>query len=250
MSFARVFPYFVPNRFCFRNIVLILGPSFTPKTCLLKQLLALLLFLFSLSFSAFSQLMVKARAGLNVSRLQREYASFRSTEDKQVFKLGPNAGVALEIPLEKGFSLQAELNYSLKGMKDRSEIIRNNGTYYGYGFNFHYAELPLLLRYAVTEKFRAGIGASLAWLLKAEESIEGIDVTDAAHEYKKMDVGLNGDVSYLFNRLEVGARYNHGLLMVKFKGNRDPELTGPEDQYHKVGRNRTLQVYVAYRLKR
>lgn len=185
-----------------------------------------------------------------MSRLQREKASFRSAQDNQVFKFGPTGGIAVEIPLEKRFSLQAELNYSLKGMKDRSEIVRNNGTYYGYGYNLHYAELPVLLRYAVTDKFRAGIGASLSYLVKVDEIIERINVTDTEHEYKKMDVGLNADIAYVVHRFEIGARYNHSFMMVKFTGGGDRELVGSEKKYENVGKNRTAQAYVAYRLSK
>lgn len=210
----------------------------------------ILFFLLSLSFSSFSQLLVKARAGLNISRLQREEASFRGTEDNQVAKFGPTAGVAVEYLLKKGFSLQAELNYSLKGMKDEGEVVRLNGTYYGYGYNFHYAELPLLLRYAVTEKFRVGFGPSLSYLVKVHEILEGTDNTDPSRTYHKLDIGLNADLSYLFlKRFEVGARYNLGIKMVKYN-KEDVEFPGIERVDRLVGRNRTMQVYLAYNFKR
>ncbi len=154
-----------------------------------------LIFLFSLSFSSFSQVLIKARAGLNMSKLQRPAGSFPG-EDNQVFKLGPNIGAAVEVPLKKQFSLQAELNYSLKGLKDNSVIRRGSmGDYHGYGYNFHCIELPLLVRMAVCENFRVGLGPSIAWLAKVEESMEGIDVTDPNTTYTKMDYGINGDVS-------------------------------------------------------
>lgn len=223
--------------------------SLTKATCL-KHKFVLLLLVLGTSFASHSQVLFKARAGLNLSRLQRAAASFRADEDKQVFKPGPVAGAAVEYALKKGFSLQAELNYSLKGLKDKAEVVRNNGTYYGYGYNFHYIELPVLLRYAIKEKFHVGFGPSLSYLLNVDEIIEDIDVTDPSHKYKKLDLGLNADVAYSFDRFELGVRYNHGLRMVTYKGNEDLELPGSIDLNRKLGRNRTLQVYLAYRFKR
>ena len=109
--------------------------------------------------------------------------------------------------------------------------------------------MPFLVRMAVCENFRVGLGPSIAWLAKVEESWEDIDVTNPNAVFTKMDYGVNGDMSYSFKRFEFGARYNYGFRMIKYTGDADPEIVGRRD-VHSVGKNRTLQVYVTYVFRR
>ena len=184
-----------------------------------------------------------------MSKLKRPAGSFIG-QDNQVFKLGPMVGMAAEFPLKKRLSFQAEVMYSLKGLKDNSVVPRGSfGDYHGYGYNFHCLELPLLLRMSFNNNLKVGFGPSVTWLTNIEEIMEGINVTEPGRPFTSFDWGLNGDISYLFKRFEFGARYYYGLQMIKYNGDSDPEFPA-NPNITSIGQNRTFQVYVAYVFRR
>ena len=137
--------------------------------------------------------------------------------------------------------------YSLKGFKaiDHSPYTGD----YEHGYDFHYVELPLLLRYSFSNNFRIGAGPYIAVLVSGKEKVKSDFVFDLETSFTKLDFGLNGDLSYAFKRFEIFARYNYGLRMVTEVWDQDAEITGSGDK-HEIGKNRTFQVGVAYLIRK
>lgn len=139
--------------------------------------------------------------------------------------------------------IQAELLYSFKGLKgvQRSPYHPE----YKYGFDFHYLELPLLMRLGLSNNFRIGAGPSIACLVKGKETTEKHSAFDLKHTLTSFDFGLHGDLSYAFRRFEISSRYTQGLHTVDQKWVHDAEISGSVEKILK-GKNRTFQIGVAY----
>src|SRR5882757_272318 len=99
------------------------------------------------------------KGGLNLTSL---YVDNVSSEH---MKAGFNAGVFAKLPVTKGFSIQPELLYSVKGAKDTYlNFLQGNGEY---RFNLGYMELPVLAVVNLTRNFNIHAGPYLGYLVAA-----------------------------------------------------------------------------------
>src|SRR5882757_6294482 len=112
------------------------------------------------------------KGGLNLTNL---YVADVSNDR---MKAGFNAGVFAKLPVTRGFSIQPELLYSLKGAKENyNNFVQGDGEY---RFNLGYMELPVLAVVNITPNFNIHAGPYVGYLVSAnvkdvnsEGSIEG-----------------------------------------------------------------------------
>ncbi|GAA4335516.1 porin family protein [Flaviaesturariibacter amylovorans] len=212
----------------------------------MKILLLLLCVGFVLSAPA--QLTLKPKAGVTLSRFQRAEQGYPySYPDRNVG--GFAAGAALSC--SRGhLSLQAELLYNAKG-----NLVAYPADGYSIGIpppnahRFHYLELPLLAYYRLFSGLHAGAGGYYSYLLRGDAFRKGKRIDDPAVSYSRSDFGLLAELAFRSRRFEVGARYSWGLKTVQQITTvpNDPEFAqqAPVD----MGRNRSLQLYVAYPIR-
>ncbi|MES1159775.1 MAG: porin family protein, partial [Bacteroidota bacterium] len=130
------------------------------------------------------------KGGLNLTSL---YVDDVSSEH---MKVGFNAGIFAKLPVTKGFSIQPELLYSVKGAKDTySKFVQGDGEY---RFNLGYMELPVLAVVNITPNFNIHAGPYVGYLVSAkvkdvknDGSIEGASDLKADN-FNRWDVGLAG----------------------------------------------------------
>jgi hypothetical protein len=158
-------------------------------------------------------------------------------------KAGFNAGIFAKLPVTKGFSIQPELLYSVKGAKDTySNFIQGDGEY---RFNLNYLELPVLAVINVAKNFNLHAGGYAAYLVSANvkdvNSNGDIDgATDLnADNFKRFDFGLAGGAGFDIDNFTIGARYNYGLTQIGKSGNLSGDLT-------KNSKNAGLSVYIGF----
>lgn len=161
-------------------------------------------------------------------------ASFNGDAAKNLrYVTGFNAGVFANFALLNPFSLQTELLYSMKGMKDAASFTDNVT-------RLNYVDLPVLLRASTLDGLFAEAGPQLGYLINAKSDASGENI-DVKAAYRTIDFGYVLGVGYQPPKggLGGGARYNAGFLSV-FKTD---EATGldPVDL-----RNSGFQVYVSY----
>lgn len=139
------------------------------------------------------------RGGLNVSNI-----SFDNLPDRGE-RFGFHAGVFADVPLIPDFiQLQPEVSYSGKGAAFK--FLGDDKT-----LNMEYVDLLLPVA------FRLGsldlqVGPFASYLISTPD-YEVFDNTDVVVDaFKKTDVGLTAGLSYNFDRLMVGIRYNQGLV--------------------------------------
>lgn len=164
------------------------------------------------------------KGGLNLTNL---YSSEANTDH---MKLGFNAGVFAKLPVTKGFSIQPEVLYSLKGAKESySNFVQGDGEY---RFNLGYVEVPILAVVNLAPNFNIQLGGYAAYLVNA--NVKNVDdngtiqgASDlSTSDFKKFDYGLVGGVGFDVENFTIGARYNYGLAKIGKSGSLAGDLAG------------------------
>jgi hypothetical protein len=158
-------------------------------------------------------------------------------------KAGFDAGIFAKLPVTRGFSIQPELLYSLKGAKDTySNFVQGSGEY---RFNLGYMELPLLAVINVAPNFNLHAGGYAAYLVNA--NVKNVDnngnVEDATElntgDFKRWDFGLMGGAAFDIENFTIGARYSYGLSTIGKNDNLSGDLT-------KNSKNAGVSVYIGF----
>ncbi|UTN06120.1 PorT family protein [Flavobacterium bizetiae] len=182
------------------------------------------------------------KAGLNLSSL-----SFDESELNSSNKTGFTAGIMVEIPLAKNFSLQPELLYSQQGTKSSFSDSDVTNSHYKSTIDLNYLNIPVMLKYYVLKGLSVQAGPQIGILLKANnkyqdnflgyENHESFDLKDYA---TGLDTSVNFGLGYQFkDKFYTDARYNLSYSNVFKEG----------DVGHFINndmKNRVFQITVGY----
>ncbi|WPP53444.1 porin family protein [Catalinimonas niigatensis] len=147
-------------------------------------------------------------------------------------------GGFMNVPINDKFSIQPELLYANKGGKD---------------FYQHYINLPVMLQYNLTDKFKLEAGPEISYLLASYSQWYDLNGNRSnryrQHFTKDFDISINVGVSYaLLDRLNIGLRYNMGIVDTyapeKARFGFGSTIERPEYNI----KNRTLQLSVGWKL--
>ena len=163
--------------------------------------------------STFAQINPSARVGVkggfNVSNL---YIDDISDENA---RYGFNVGLYGQVLSSEKAALQLELLYSTKGSRAFYETGTLNQEV---KYNLNYLDLPVLAVIKLGESAEIHLGGYASYLLNANISYSG-DLANGTDEIdkdnlKSYDYGLVGGVGFNFGAVQVGARYNYGLVKI------------------------------------
>jgi opacity protein-like surface antigen len=175
------------------------------------------------------------KVGLNLSNLTGDL-------DNSDSKIGLNLGAFAEISLSDKFIFQPELLFSSQGAKSEES---DNDISIEQTLKFNYLNMPLMIKYGVTDKFALEFGPQLGFLLSAKAKVEGTfdgetisEEEDIKDSFKSIDFGLNFGASFdVSENIMIGARYNLGLSDI---------TDGEDDDDFKV-KNAVFSFSVGYR---
>ena len=134
------------------------------------------------------------KAGLNISSLTFDESELRSSS-----KMGFTAGLMVEVPIAKNFSLQPELLYSQQGTKTSffdQDVTNSNfkGT-----IELNYLNIPLMLKYYVVKGLSLQAGPQIGLLLKAnnkyQDNFLGYE-NQESFNLKKYSSGVDTSVNF------------------------------------------------------
>lgn len=176
------------------------------------------------------------KGGLNVSNLYNN-----EINDKDA-RLGFNAGLYGQLFSSDVFAIQPELLYSTKGSMAVYDGVVNQEVKY----NLNYLDLPVLAVFKLGKQVELHAGGYASYLLNANISYEGdlgngADDIDKDH-LKSYDYGLIGGIGFNFGNIQLGARYNYGLVKL---ADSDASEILIDDSKNSVG-----QVYLAVNLNK
>lgn len=152
------------------------------------------------------------KGGLNLSTL------YNSEVSDQNSRVGLNAGFFGRTSTEEAVGLQVELLYSAKGNRTNYEGV------FGFvdqtvDFNLNYLSIPALISFRFADQaFELQAGGYAAYLLSANANTEG-DLGSGSEEldrdnFSSMDAGLVGGLAFNAGSMQVGARYEYGLMTI------------------------------------
>jgi hypothetical protein len=150
------------------------------------------------------------KAGMNVSNL---YIGDNVHDENA--RIGFNGGFYGQILSSEAFAIQPELLYSTKGSRaDYSGFFIDQKV----RFNLNYIDLPVLAVFKLGRSAEIHAGAYASYLLGANFDYDGnvnngVDELDRDH-FKSYDYGLSGGFGLNFNAVQIGARYNYGLVAI------------------------------------
>jgi opacity protein-like surface antigen len=173
-----------------------------------KVLLIVVVTLLGLGNANAQEVKLGAKLGLNLSSLRSDM-DFDS-------KIGFNLGVFAEINLSDKLIFQPELLYSTQGASLEQSFDSNS---FKITNSVDYLNIPLTLKYGVTDKLFLEFGPQLGFLLSGESKYEetyGGETTSETEDIKEftnsIDFGLNFGVSFdIAENIMIAARYNLGL---------------------------------------
>jgi len=206
----------------------------TLKTKILS--FALITFCLGLLSSQESMAQIRGRAGvkggLNASNL---YVDNVSDENA---RLGFHLGLYGQPVSSETFALQLELLYSTRGTKTQYDAPIDQSIQY----NLNYLDLPVLAVFKLGDAVEIHAGGYASYLVQANIDYEG-DLANGSDEIdrdnlKSYDYGLVGGVGVNFGAIQVGARYNYGL--VKLADSDAAELLIGDSK------NSLAQLYIAF----
>jgi hypothetical protein len=141
------------------------------------------------------------RAGLNATNI-----SFKNLPERSE-RLGFHAGVFADVPVVSDFlSIQPELSYSIKGTSFKFLNEHQN-------LKLDYLDflLPVAFKLGVVS---IQVGPYASYLLSTPNYKVYNDNLIIKDAYNKIDAGLTAGLSYNFNKLLLGIRYNQGFVNV------------------------------------
>jgi hypothetical protein len=175
------------------------------------------------------------KTGINLSKVKVDVIGNSDT------RFGFNLGVFTEIDLSDKFILQPELLLSTQGGEFETS---EDGNREAATLKINYLNIPLMVKYAVSDKIALEFGPQVGFLLSAKRESEitsnGTTVSenvDINEFYKSIDYGLNFGTSFnVVENIMIAARYNIGLSNIFEAEGDDIEV-----------KNRVFSVSVGYR---
>lgn len=214
----------------------------------------LLVLLLTITNVSFCQVTVTGRAGVTISHMQRpKPEGIVVRQDNQVVHIGYHAGASVALPVSKNLSVQTGLFYTQKGLRDTTHVPSWNfglpAYYKGYGYHFHYLELPVLIKATLSDYIHLGVGPSLSYLVHVDAFFDEKKVSNSDTHLSKMDYGIIGELNFAKKRFEMGARYCYSLSSVRYErmGSNDPEFYNPYVA-ETIGKSKSVQFYIGYAL--
>lgn len=179
------------------------------------------------------------KGGVNMSNL---YSDSDDIDDENAL-WGFNAGVFAAFPIADNVFIQPEILYTTKGAELDYNFAGVEGTN---KFRLNYIEVPLLVRFNLTENFNIHVGGYASYLVNAKLSGEGdVEFDDEldADDFERFDAGLSAGVGVDFNPISIGLRYNYGLTTI----GKERDFAGTNYTFPDA-KNSNLSLYLAYKL--
>lgn len=175
------------------------------------------------------------KGGVNWSTLYVKEAKDVNT------RLGGHFGLFGRVAPTSGLGIQVELLYDQRGatFTRTMDSVDQETTY-----KFDYITLPVLVVIPLGEVFEIHGGGYGAAMIVSERKLEG-DVANQTNDigdgkFTPFDFGLIGGIGVNLERVQIGARYNHGLMAV---ANSDISRLVLDDS-----KNASFQLYLALAL--
>lgn len=185
----------------------------------MKKLLFIITLLF-VGIASQAQIKFGVKAGANFYKFNGDDADFGDASSvSPEFKAGFAGGGLINIPINKMFSVQPEVLYSMEGARYEEEGEKVL-------FKTDYLNVPVLFQYNDASGFYVETGPQVGFLLSAKIT-DGETTDDVKDAFKEVNFSWAIGLGYkLKNGLGFGARYNLGFANIIDEDDVDIKLGG------------------------
>ena len=156
---------------------------------------------------------------------------------------GVHFGIFAKLPITNKVAIQPELYFTTKGGELTYQNVIVDGTA---KFNLNYIEVPVLAVFKIFPGFNFQVGPYASYLVNSKVT----NVSDVTFnfedniqsgDFKKFDTGIVAGFGVEVKKVEIGVRYNFGLLKV----GKDKTYSGG-NYIFPDGKNSAINAYVSY----
>lgn len=156
---------------------------------------------------------------------------------------GVHFGLFAKLPITNSFAVQPELYFTTKGGELTYQNVVVNGTA---KFNLNYIELPVLAVFKIFPGFNFQVGPYASYLVSSKvknvnEVSFNFEDNIQSGDFNKFDTGVMAGFGIDVKSVEIGVRYNFGLLKV----GKDKTYLGT-NYIFPDGKNSAINAYVSY----
>lgn len=162
-----------------------------------------------------------------------------------------NINAYIEFQREGMWNLSLEPGYIRKG------AIQNSfGTTEDYRLILNYIQMPILANFRIHNRISLSIGPEIAYLINAKvgergNSKQSFDISHSYEDYRRFLLELTGLVGLnyeIFEKTEIGIRYNHGILYNKRSVSYSHPIGGQPTGTIVKETNQYLQLLLRYKI--
>lgn len=156
---------------------------------------------------------------------------------------GVHFGLFAKLPITNSFAVQPELYFTTKGGELTYQNVVVDGTA---KFNLNYIEIPVLAVFKIFPGFNFQVGPYASYLVSSKvknvnEVSFNFEDNIQSGDFNKFDTGLMAGFGIDVKSVEIGVRYNFGLLKV----GKDKTYLGT-NYIFPDGKNSAINAYVSY----
>ena len=156
---------------------------------------------------------------------------------------GVHFGLFAKLPITNSFAVQPELYFTTKGGELTYQNVVVDGTA---KFNLNYIEVPVLAVFKIFSGFNFQVGPYASYLVSSKvknvnEVSFNFEDNIQSGDFNKFDTGLMAGFGIDVKSVEIGVRYNFGLLKV----GKDKTYLGT-NYIFPDGKNSAINAYVSY----
>lgn len=156
---------------------------------------------------------------------------------------GVHFGLFAKLPITNSFAVQPELYFTTKGGELTYQNVVVNGTA---KFNLNYIEVPVLAVFKIFPGFNFQVGPYASYLVSSKvknvnEVSFNFEDNIQSGDFNKFDTGVMAGFGIDVKSVEIGVRYNFGLLKV----GKDKTYLGT-NYIFPDGKNSAINAYVSY----
>lgn len=156
---------------------------------------------------------------------------------------GVHFGIFAKLPITNKVAIQPELYFTTKGGELTYQNVIVDGTA---KFNLNYIEVPVLAVFKIFPGFNFQVGPYASYLVNSKvtnvsDVTFNFEVNIQSGDFKKFDTGIVAGFGVEVKKVEIGVRYNFGLLKV----GKDKTYSGG-NYIFPDGKNSAINAYVSY----
>lgn len=167
-------------------------------------------------FMASSQINYGLHAGVGFNKISTPAVFSEDGLQNFSYMIGPQVGVFAAYNISDYLDIQAELNYTMRGYKDKITLDVSEITMHEANIEIKssYIELPVLAKLYPFPQTDLSVhfGPQIGVLIDRHLSMsEKVDFEGFSTDDNRLDFGLNFGVGYIYNRIGLDVRYYLGL---------------------------------------